>query len=260
MILDDQMSTLRFDGFTKKGIDSEIENKIEAHCKKFGISSSEAVKHFPILVRRQLLKRFLAHHELFLKTLDIPGDIAELGVFRGLGLMTWANFLETYCIGDRTKIVFGFDNWNGFTNISSHDLDSSPNYEKKIGGFSPEEYFDELTSAIQIFDSDRFIPWKSRIQLIRGNIEETVPEFVKNKPGVRFSLIHFDCDLYIPTKIALEYFWPKLVKGGIIIFDEYSIHEWPGETQAVDEYFTDKNQKIQTLPWTNVPGGFIIKE
>jgi hypothetical protein len=41
-------------------------------------------------------------------------DIAELGMFRGLGLMTWANLLESYCIGDRTKIVYGFDNWKGF--------------------------------------------------------------------------------------------------------------------------------------------------
>ena len=104
----------KFDGFKKSGTDSEIENKIEEHCRKYDIESLDAVKLFPVLARRQMLKRFLAHAELFLKTVEIPGDIVELGVFRGLGLMTWANLLETYCIGDRTKVVSGFDNWQGF--------------------------------------------------------------------------------------------------------------------------------------------------
>lgn len=101
-------TTKTFDGFKKTGIDSSIEQAIEEHCDKYEISPGEAVKLFPVLIRRQMLKRFLAHHELFLKTLDVPGDIAELGVFRGLGLLTWANLLEIYCIGDRTKTVWGF--------------------------------------------------------------------------------------------------------------------------------------------------------
>ena len=69
-----------FDGFKKTGIDSDIENRIAAHCKNFKITHFEAVNLFTVLVRRQLLKRFLAHLELFKMTLDIPGDIDELGV------------------------------------------------------------------------------------------------------------------------------------------------------------------------------------
>lgn len=249
----------KFDGFKKTGRDSEIENRIKEHCQKYEITPDEAVKHFPVLARRQLLKRFLAHHELFLKTLDVPGDIAELGVFRGLGLMSWANFLETHCIGDRTKTVFGFDNWKGFTDILPEDGENTPQSQKEVGGFSPADYLEELKSAVSIFDQDRFIPWKPRIKLIEGNIEDSVPQFISDNPGVRFSLIHFDCDLYSPTKVALEYLWPKLAKGGIMLFDEYSIPEWPGETQAVDEFFEDKNIKIQTLQWTNAPAGFVVK-
>ncbi len=251
----------KFDGFKKSGTDSEIENKIEEHCRKYDIESLDAVKLFPVLARRQLLKRFLAHAELFLKTVEIPGDIIELGVFRGLGLMTWANLLESYCIGDRTKVVYGFDNWQGFKNLSIKDGPQIESVQKKSGGFSPESYYDELLNAISIFDSDRFIPWKARIELIKGNIEETVPRFTEENPGARFSLIHFDCDLYVPTKRALEALWPRLSRNGIMLFDEYSIHDWPGETTAVDEFFEDKTQvKIKTLPWTNVPAGYVIKE
>jgi hypothetical protein len=70
------------------------------------------LKLFPVLARRHWLKRFLAYVDLFQETLDVLGDIAELGVFRGLGLMTWANLLEAYCISDRTKTVYEFDNWS----------------------------------------------------------------------------------------------------------------------------------------------------
>lgn len=249
-----------FDGFRKTGTDNEIEDSLEEHCKEFAVSPLDAVKLFPVLARRQWLKRFLAHTELFKKTLDVPGDIAELGVFRGLGLMTWANLLEAYCIGDRTKTVYGFDNWKGFIELSKEDGKEEGSVEKTLGGFSPERYFDELVEAIKIFDRDRFVPWKPRVKLIVGSIEETIHNFVDQNPGIRFSLIHFDCDLYRPTKTALECLWPLVSRGGIVLFDEYSIKEWPGETKAVDEYFSDKPEaQIKTLQWTNAPAGYIVK-
>jgi hypothetical protein len=250
-----------FDGFKKTGKDSYIEDLLAKHCQKYDIDPLNAIKLFPVLARRQLLKRFLAHVELFKKTLEVPGDIAELGVFRGLGLMTWANLLEAYCIGDRTKTVYGFDNWEGFSVLESEDGKEVKSVQKVEGGFSPEKYYEELFDAIAVFDEDRFIPWKPRIKLIKGNIEDTIPAFIKENPGVRFSLIHFDCDLYKPTKIALEALWPILSRGGLLLFDEYSIPDWPGETRAVDEFFADRPSiRIKTLPWTNVPAGYIIKE
>lgn len=250
-----------FDGFKKFNCDEEIENKIEAHCATFGIDSLDTLKLFPVLARRQWLKRFLAHAEMFKRTLDVPGDIVELGVFRGAGLFTWANLLETFCIGDRTKVVYGFDNWKGFTQLRPEDGSEDAAGQKFAGGFSPEGFRDELLNAIRIFDEDRFISWKARIKLVDGDIEKTVFRFVEENPGVRLSLVHFDCDLYQPTKAALEALWPRLSRGGIFLFDEYAISNWPGETQAVDEYFADKPEiRIRKLEWNNVPAGYVVKE
>lgn len=250
-----------FDGFKKTGIDSEVEDRIRDHCQKYQISPLDAVILFPVLARRQMLKRFLAHTELFKQTLDVPGDIAELGVFRGLGLMTWANLLESYCIGDRTKTVYGFDNWKGFQKLMPEDGMEVSLVQKTVSGFSPEKYYEELKDAIAIFDADRFIPWKPRVKLVVGNIEETVVEFTNENPGVRFSLIHFDCDLYNPTKVALENLWSILSRGGVMLFDEYSIPDWSGETKAVDEFFSDKPKvKIKKFSWTNAPAGYIVKD
>ena len=249
-----------FDGLKKTGIDTDIEALLEQHLSKHQISSLDALKIFPILARRQWLKRFLAHSELFKLTLDVPGDIAELGVFRGLGLMTWSNLLEAYCIGDRTKVVWGFDNWKGFTKFSTADGTENAYAHKVVGGFNPELFFDELQDAIKIFDNDRFVPQKARVKLVNGQIEDTVFIFVDENPGVRLSLVHFDCDLYEPTKAALEALWPRISRGGVVLFDEYGIPDWPGETKAVDEFLADhKELQLKTLSWTNSPAAYLIK-
>jgi hypothetical protein len=248
------------DGFKKAHSDSEIEARIARHCEKYGIDPLTAVKNFAVLARRQALKRFLAHAELFKMTLDVPGDIAEFGVFRGLGLFTWANLLESYCIGDRTKVVYGFDNWQGFTGFSEQDSVPLADAGKTVGGFNPSRFHEEVLDAIGIFDSDRFIPFKPRIKLIDGNIEETVVKFAEDNPGVRFSLVHLDCDLYKPTRAVLQAIWDRVTRGGIVIFDEYAIADWPGETAAVDEFLADKpDVRLRTFSWTNVPGAFLIK-
>ncbi|NBO23998.1 MAG: macrocin-O-methyltransferase [Chlamydiae bacterium] len=250
----------KFDGYKKQGTDKKTEQNLERIFKQSKISPLDSCKLFPVFARRQWLKRFLAHYELYKMTLDIPGDIIELGVFKGSGLMTWANLLEIHAIGDRTKKVFGFDNWKGFNKLHKKDGQNNADFQKAQGGFSASYFFEALQQAITTFDGDRFIPWKKRIELINGNIEKTIPVFVKNNPGLRLSLIHFDCDMYIPTKTALKYLWPILSKGGICIFDEYSIHEWPGETAAVDEFCGKKNIIPRKLSWSNTPGAYFVKK
>jgi hypothetical protein len=250
----------RTDGARKSISDSDIEARIDAHCRKHGIDALTAVKNFAVLIRRHALKRFLAHAEFFKMTMDLPGDIAELGVFRGMGLMTWANLLESYCIGDRTKIVYGFDNWRGFPELTKADGAEIASSGKVKGGFDAADYLAELKEVIEIFDADRFVPQKARIKLIDGDICETVSAFVQQNPGVRFSLVHFDCDLYQPTRVALEAIWGRVVRGGVVLFDEYAISDWPGETKAVDEFFADKpNVTVRTLNWTNTPAGYVVK-
>lgn len=49
------------------------------------------------------------------------------------------------------------------------------------------------------------------------------------------SLLYLDFDIYEPTKVAIEYLYPRVVKGGIIAFDELNCAEFPGETTALLE-------------------------
>lgn len=247
------------DGTQKYSKDKEVEIQIAEYFKKFNLSPLDIINDFPVYARRTTIKRFLAHYELFRQTLDLPGDIVELGVFRGHSLLTWANFLESRNIGDRTKKVWGFDNFKGFDSLSPEDGPEYEHVQKVAGGFSPENHFEALTEAIKIFDNDRFVPWKKRIELIVGNVEETVPQFIEQFPGLRISLLHFDIDLYNPTLVGLKHFFPRVVPGGVVIFDEYGVLEWGGESQAVEEYLSGQGYKIKKFDWNNIPGGYIIK-
>lgn len=256
------MKSVKFDGRPNKNIDNKIESELDDFFSRHSIDKRLILRNFPLYIRRVTLKRFLAHYELFSKVLNLPGDIVELGVYRGTTLMQWANFLEARNIGDRTKRVIGFDNFSGFRSLDPEDGLPEPISGKVEGGFDSSDLEEQLEELIKIFDNDRFISEKQRIYLIKGDIEHTVPNFIKEHTGLRISLLHFDCDMYSPTMIGLENFWDKVVIGGIVIFDEYGIEPWAGESQAVDDFFKRKNikPKFQKFDWHATPGAYIIKE
>ena len=217
--------------------DDNIEQLLLDHLTQFNVSQVEQNELFSVYTRRIHLKRFLAHYELYRQVKDLPGDIIELGVYNGSSLMSWANFLEIFNMGDRQKQVFGFDDFKPF---QGHAADEN-----------------RLRDAIDIFDKDRFIPYKPRVKVFAGDILQTLPLFIRDTPGLRLNLVHFDCDYYEPTKLALELLWPLVVKGGICIFDEYGIKPWGGESNAVDDFFKDKT--LHKFPWAPNPGGWVVK-
>jgi hypothetical protein len=253
------MTKPSFDGRVNFQADNNVEAMLEDHFKQFDVGPSDIWKNFPLYTRRTHLKRFLAHYELFRMVINLPGDIVELGVFRGTSLLSWANFLEIRVMGDRHKKVVGFDNFRGFGELDAKDGASDSQVQKVAGGFDSGGFETALEDAIAIFDADRFIPYKPRIHLVKGDIEQTVPAYVTEHPGMRISLLHFDADLYRPTKIALEHLWPLVVPGGVVAFDEYGIPPWEGESRAVDEFFAGQSIELRRFEWCSNPGAYVIK-
>lgn len=52
-------------------------------------------------------------------------------------------------------------------------------------------------------------------------------------------------DLYQSYKTCLEHLFPKVVSGGIVLFDEYDTPNWPGAKKAIDEYFKGTSYRPQ---------------
>ena len=249
----------KYDGRANFKADDDIEALLEKHWEAFGVSKREICRNFQVYTRRVFLKRFLAHYEMFRMTMDLPGDIVELGVYRGASFMAWANFLEVRNMGDRAKQVIGFDNWKGFTKLHRKDGKEDERVNKVVGGYDGGAFREILKDAVSIFDRDRFIPYKPRTILVDGDIVKTVPRFIKDHPGLRISLLHVDCDLYRPTKAALAALWPRVVRGGVVVFDDYGIRPWEGETTAADEFFADKKVVLRRLDWAMSPSAYVVK-
>ena len=74
---------------------------------------------------------------------------------------------------------------------------------------------------------------------------------------MKISLLNLDVDIYEPTVTILEYLYPLISIGGIIILDDYD--SFPGGTTAVDAYCKGKNIKIHEPIFPNTPH-FIVKE
>ena len=92
-----------------------------------------------------------------------------------------------------------------------------------------------------------------KIQLIEGLFEETLNQKLTDK---KFSIVFIDCDIYDATKYCLEFAYPRLSKGGLIIFDDYEtdktkVPEW-GETKAADDFCSENGKKIVLTPMPHI--------
>jgi len=98
------------------------------------------------------------------------------------------------------------------------------------------------------------------IYLVKGYIPDSFQDYFNKKPATQIALLHIDVDVYEATKSCLDYLYEKVVKGGIIVFDDYG--QVDGATKAINEFIKSigKNDNIiKKLPYNYIPS-FITKE
>ena len=224
------------------------------------VPREDLLLHFQAFVRRRELPRFLAHYELFKQVIDLPGCVLDLGVFKGASLFTWTKLMETFCPGDRSRRVYGFDSFEGLTDFTGEDGAESERSAKVKGGYTSDQHV--IERLVWLHNQDGIVPGIDRVALVPGNIQETLPTFLEEHPGLRISLLHLDMDLYEPTRFALERLLPLVVKGGVVAFDEYGLIPWEGESVAAEEVLTDLLGGMPTLrkfPFSQQPHGYFVK-
>jgi len=241
--------------------DLDVWSQIEELLARQRHSYKHVLESWPAYVRRIHLNRFLAHYEIFKQVVDLPGCIVEIGVSRGISFFTWSKLLETFCPGDRKRKVFGFDSFAGLQDFTAKDGKQDPMVGKSVGGYSAGGVRDEVEALVRITNQDNMVSGNARCELVVGDIRETLPRFLAANSGLRMSLLHLDVDLYEPTLFALRTLYPLVVRGGAVIFDEYGLIPWEGETNAADEYFHEIGEKpvIRKFAWSTTPHGYLIK-
>lgn len=214
------------------------------------LSEVEKMMHFALYSPRQSIATFLAKYEIFKRILNIQGSIIECGVAYGSGLMSFATFSAIFEPVNHTRKIIGFDTFEGFPSLSEKDkTGKDPN--ARHGGMNVDSYA-ELNKSIGVFDQNRFVGHISKVELVKGDLTMTAPEYLKNNPHLVVALLYLDLDLYEPTKVAIQTFLHRMPKGAIIAFDELNHPDWPGETLAVLEDIGIQNLRIERFPFDSV--------
>jgi hypothetical protein len=223
---------------TQASFDLASREALEAYFNSSPGSSTEKLENFAKYVPRQNLARFLARYEIFRLIKDVQGSIVECGVLFGGGLMSFAKLstiLEPYNFQRR---IIGFDSFTGFPQIDAADLKGRPERKSahlKQHGFAAGGAYEDILRAVQIYDVSRFLNHFPKVQLVKGDFEVTAKQFLEDYPHLVVSCLYLDFDIYQPTKLALEYFLPRMPKGAVLVFDELNEEAFPGETLAVME-------------------------
>ena len=187
------------------------------------------------------LGKILAQWELFQMVTHVPGAIIECGVFKGASIARFAAFRQL--AGNLpTQTIIGFDTFGQFPETEYEaDKPLRERFLREAGGQSISK--NDLMKVLEHKQCDQ------NVDLVEGDICQTVPLYLEQNPDLKISLLNLDVDIYEPSVTVLEHFFPRIVKGGILILDDYGT--FPGETQAADDYFAKNGlgANLQRLPY-----------
>ena len=145
------------------------------------------------------------------RTNKLGGNIAEVGTYMGASA-------KLICKIKGERPLFIFDTFEGMPDPTDDDT----RHLKKGDFKSSYEFVKNYLSEF------------SNVEVIKGYF----PDSAGPIEGKLFSFVNLDVDLYDSTKKSLEFFYPKMVKGGIILSHDYSTLE--GVKLAFDEFLVDK--------------------
>ncbi len=167
----------------------------------------------------------------------IEGDFVECGVWRGGSMMVVAHTLKR--LGDTTRKLYLYDTFAGMSKPTEKDIRFDGTSAQRLIETVYKDagawcYADKHEVAKNLLSTA--YP-ESNVLLVEGKVEETIPRTLPPQ----ISLLRLDTDWYESTRHELTYLYPKLVKNGVLIIDDYG--HWLGSKQATDEYFEQRPLK-----------------
>jgi hypothetical protein len=176
---------------------------------------------------------------------------AECGVFRGTGLAACAELAKATQLPIR---IYGLDTFSGLPELGSKDRALAPANAPYLAS---QLFADTSLDSVQKFLDERGVA--EYAVLIRGLFDDTM----KSLPDDEYFFVNIDCDLYEPHIQCLEFFYPRVPRGGIIFFDDYHSVEFPMARQAIDDFMRGRPEMLFHLRYAddgpNQTKAFIVK-
>ena len=144
-------------------------------------------------------------------------DIAEVGVYSG-GSASFINRMK-----DPNQKLYLIDTFEGLKDCQEQDQ----------GGRVWNGLADSLKELNVTFEDVKSRFDGENVEFIKGYFPECAPAEFENKT---FGFVHLDVDTYLSTLNCLNYFYPKMIDGGVIVVHDYINEHAPGVSKSVDEF------------------------
>jgi O-methyltransferase len=176
---------------------------------------------------------------------DIPGDVVECGVWRGGMVAGIASVLK-----GQGRTYHLFDSFEGLPEAKDIDGDAAKQWQ---AAKTDAYYFDNCKAEQAYAEEAMAKAGEPSYRIHKGWFNQTVPG-VRIEPGI--ALLRLDGDWYESTWVCLEAFYPQVVKGGMIVIDDYFI--WDGCSRAVHDYLS-KTRSTDRIRHTPEGVAYLIK-
>jgi TolA-binding protein len=165
---------------------------------------------------------------------NVIGQFAELGVYRGNSAAVLAHYARR-----SGRCLYLFDTFAGFDTRDISGIDAG----------TPQMFANTSVDLV------RHLVGEESTIYISGYFPDSIPSDLKSK---QFAVVHIDCDLHEPFKVALEFFYPRLSDGGSLILHDYSSSRFSGAKKAVDDFL--KNIPERLVLWPDKSGTAVIRK
>lgn len=158
---------------------------------------------------------------------NLQGSIMEVGLWKGGTASVICKAENLY--NNNTKIYL-CDTFKGVVKATQDD-------NCYVGGehaFDDEQHILNLVQSVGVGTDN--------IKILRGIFPDETQQHIPSNELFKFC--HIDVDVYQGTKDIIEWIWPKMVVGGIVVSDDYGIEPIQGVTKAINHFMGDNDKRI----------------
>lgn len=192
-----------------------------------------------LYARSGLLVKFLVMYDIYRRFLNVPGVMVEFGVWWGQNAVLLENLRAILEPFNKTRRYIGFDTFEGYR-------------ESKYAGTGIYDtgrgHIDYLAKLLKTHQQMNVYGHQDVDHvLIPGDVTETAPKYFDANPHLIVAFACFDLGPYAPTLRAMEAVQPHLVPGSVLLLDELTLEDTPGEAVAFFEVFGNSGYRLEKV-------------